>query len=167
VGLGLGFTIPGGAASSTGAPHWSQKSPSRSSGPLQNRQTAPPAALDTLSGSMSSNRVLSGSTRPGAGAPALAGAGNSLLGKSVETGAARSLGLRDFASFEVGVGVEGFAAVGLEAGGSMPSLSERIDAAGSGVPHWVQNRNPSGASKLHLGQAVMGARRALDLPSCS
>lgn len=38
-----GLRVPGGAASATGAPHCSQKSPSRCSGPLQKRQsTVPP-----------------------------------------------------------------------------------------------------------------------------
>ncbi len=39
VGLGLGLTNPGGAASSTGAPHVSQNSPSGGSGFLQKRHS--------------------------------------------------------------------------------------------------------------------------------
>ena len=41
-GAGLANTVPGGAASTTGAPHCSQKSPLRSKGPLQKRQTMAP-----------------------------------------------------------------------------------------------------------------------------
>ena len=48
-GCGLGFKVPGGAASVTGAPHCSQKSPSRSSGPLQKRQTTAPGWVTGLS----------------------------------------------------------------------------------------------------------------------
>jgi hypothetical protein len=39
---GWGLTLPGGMASATGAPHCSQKSAVRSSGPLQKRQSAIP-----------------------------------------------------------------------------------------------------------------------------
>lgn len=48
-GLGLCFRSPGGAASDTGAPHCSQKSPSISSGPLQKRQSTAPAWVIGLS----------------------------------------------------------------------------------------------------------------------
>jgi hypothetical protein len=44
----LGFIIPGGAASDTGAPHCSQKSPSKSSGPLQKRQITAPTWVTGL-----------------------------------------------------------------------------------------------------------------------
>ncbi len=46
---GLGLTMPGGAASETGAPHCSQKSPSKSSGPLQKRQMIAPGWITCLS----------------------------------------------------------------------------------------------------------------------
>ena len=48
-GSGLGWTVPGGAASTTGAPHCSQKSPERSKGPLQKRQTTAPGWVVCLS----------------------------------------------------------------------------------------------------------------------
>jgi hypothetical protein len=47
-GAGLGLIRPGGAASSTGAPQYSQNPASRLRAPLQNRQIAPPAAPEGL-----------------------------------------------------------------------------------------------------------------------
>jgi len=46
---GLAGKVPGGAASATGAPHCSQNSPPRSSGPLQKRQTTAPGRATDLS----------------------------------------------------------------------------------------------------------------------
>lgn len=68
-GCGLGLTMPGGAASETGAPHCSQKSPSKSSGPLQNRQMIAPGwvtclSKDFLSVSSSSSAACSPLDRP-------------------------------------------------------------------------------------------------------
>jgi len=54
---GFGLIKPGGAASSMGAPQYSQKPASKLSGPLQNRQTSPPAAPDDLRGGSSSSRA--------------------------------------------------------------------------------------------------------------
>jgi hypothetical protein len=54
--LGLGFTIPGGAASSTGAPQVSQNSPSRCNGLLQKRQTTPLPEPDARRGNSGSRR---------------------------------------------------------------------------------------------------------------
>lgn len=55
-GAGFGMTTPGGAASSTGAPQYSQYPASRLNGPLQKRQMIPPAAPETRRGGSSSSR---------------------------------------------------------------------------------------------------------------
>ncbi|MBZ5543546.1 MAG: hypothetical protein LAO07_07680 [Acidobacteriia bacterium] len=54
---GFGLIKPGGAASSMGAPQYSQKPASKLSGPLQNRQKSPPATPDGLRGASSSSRA--------------------------------------------------------------------------------------------------------------
>ncbi len=84
MGLGLGLSIPGGAASSTGAPHVSQNSLSRAIGFLQNRQRTLPAALDTPRGASCS--AVSDEADAGPGTSAWAGEGGIIAGGAVAGG---------------------------------------------------------------------------------
>jgi len=156
VALGLGLTFPGGAASSSGAPHCSQKSPSRSSGPLQKRQMTSPDAADFPRGARSSSGVASMVVRR-AKPPALGG---------VQTGggAETELALSPAAApggeaVRAGAGGSGFAAARLETAGSAPGPGGEPEGSPRGAPHWVQNFNPSGRCELHLGHAAMVATR--------
>lgn len=154
IAFGLGLTLPGGAASSMGAPHCSQKSPSRSSGPLQNRQVVLRDAAAALCGAKPSSGLVS--TEAGRGeVPASPGADGTRLGG---TAALRSVAEGGGTS-ETGGGGEGFAAAELETVGSTPGPLGESEGARRGTPHWVQNFNPSGSCALHLGHAAMPARR--------
>jgi hypothetical protein len=152
-GCGLGFKVPGGAASVTGAPHCSQKSPSRSSGPLQKRQTTAPGWIiclskDFFNNSSSTSTIWSprlgraycaGPLGRGAmtgGGEILSGAVGDALGGGAAAGA-------------VGAGAKGATGIG----GSAPTGG----TAGGGVgareaPHWRQKRIPSGTPAWHFGQ---------------
>jgi len=152
-GCGLGFKVPGGAASVTGAPHCSQKSPSRSSGPLQKRQTTAPGWVTGLSKDFFNNsssistiwspRLGRAYTAGALGRGAITGVGaifSGTVGDALGGGAAAGAG---------GAGAKGAAGIG----GSAPTGR----AAGGGVgareaPHWRQKRIPSGTPAWHFGQ---------------
>ncbi len=155
VALGLTLTFPGGAASSIGAPHCSQKSPSRSSGPLQKRQVTSPDAADVLRAARSSSGVASTEARR-VEAPALGGV---LPGGTAEAELTLSPAAPGGEAFRAGASGSGFAVARLETAGSTPGPGGEPEGAPRGAPHWVQNFNPSGRCELHLGHAAMVARR--------
>ncbi len=110
MGLGLGLSIPGGAASSTGAPHVSQNSLSRAIGFLQNRQRTLPAALDTPRGASCS--AVSDEADAGPGTSAWAGENRVTAGGAVAGGPdleAPSGGLGITVLARTGLGGEGSA----------------------------------------------------------
>jgi hypothetical protein len=111
MGLGSDLSIPGGAASSTGAPHVSQNSPSRSIGLLQNRQRTLPAALDMPRGATTSCSAVSGEAGAGPGTSALAGEDGILAGGAAAGGV-------DLEALSGGLGVMVLARTGLGGEGS-------------------------------------------------
>ncbi len=120
MGLGLDLSIPGGAASSSGAPHVSQNSPFRSIGFLQNRQRTLPAALDTPRGASCS--AVSDEAGAGPGTSALAGEDGIIAGGAVAGGLdleALSGGLEITVLARTGLGGEGSAEPVGGAGGAV------------------------------------------------
>ena len=173
----MGFKTPGGAASSTGAPHCSQYSPSRCNGPLQKRQTTVPGWTAGLSNALLRySSSTSATSRPSLGRGRSSGASTrgaittegaifkEMVGSGEAAGCAggKSSASRAGAAWggrlsagPAGAGARG--AAGLTGGKSMagraPAALVPVGAvAASGAPHCRQKRIPSGRLELHFGQ---------------
>ena len=168
-GKGGALRVPGGAASATGAPHCSQKSPSRCSGPLQKRQSTGPGWTADLSiafcktssskSTMFRPRLARGRSRGTTSRGATIGEGEILkpmLGFGEGSGPAgsnSSAGRADAVKgTPLGAGPAGGGARAASGGAADDWIGELVPvgtAAGSGAPHWRQKRIPSGRTAAH------------------
>ena len=168
-GWSLGDRVPGGAASATGAPHTSQKSPAKSKGLRQKRHSATPGWVECFSNEAFNNSSsISTRSRPrlgrerSSGAPvrgAITGEGE-IFNAIVDCGVGRGRRARSTgAAADVWGGWPGGGprvtgpGGGAEGAGAVPSgvlafvaLISTEPTSAMGVPHWRQKRIPSGTA---------------------
>lgn len=129
-GGGWAFRAPGGAASGTGAPHCSQYSPARSSGPLQKRQSTAPGWTTGPSKDSSSSISTILSRKRGRACPVSAPGGGVIMGVGAVFSEIVGDGLRACGRTVTGTG--GAGAIG-GSGGSSGSAGSGKSASMGGV----------------------------------